>query len=572
MKHIYTLLFLCAVTLVGAQNKNTKKADQLYEKLWFADATKAYEKLIEQGKADRYVYERLGDCYFYTGDTKKAETFYKRVSKGRNVSPDAIYNYAQVLKANGKLAQYGTWMKSFATSSPNDSRAQEYLKSPMEVTSIMETAPLFEAQNMKNLNTEYSEFGGYLKGNDFYFSSARNTSGKKYHWDKQPYLDVYKASHNGDVITGVAPLEGDVNTKYHEGNIAITNDGKRMYFDRNDYIDGDYDKNSVGINQINIYYTELVEGSWQGVYEVPFNDNEYSTGHPALSADNKILYFVSDKPGGKGDSDIYEVTIDVNGDFGKPAPVGGNINTEGKEVFPYSDGKGNLYFSSNGHIGLGGLDGFVATATATGFDKPKNLGLGANSEADDFAFFYDATTKKGFMSSNREGGKGEDDIYRLTPIAPEPPCELNMEILVVNEYTDQPISGALLDMYNIEGTKVYSSTTTQNGTNTFPGDCEENYQVSASMDGFEENQISISATSSEVLTKTIKLRPIEEIIVEDKINLNPILFEYDEADILPEAAAELDRLIGIMNKYPKMIIHVESHTDTRGNASYLCNF
>jgi len=566
MKNIFTLLLIFTVTLATAQNKDTKKADQLYDRLAYTDAAAAYQKLLKQGKAGRYVYERLANSYYFINDTKKAETYYKRVVKGRKVKPETVYSYAQSLKANGKFSESNIWMKTFATLAPNDSRAIEYLKNPNYVPQIMEDYARYEAKNLESLNTEYSEFGGMVVGKDFYFSSARNTTRKKYHWDEQPFLDVYKAELVGDAIKNASLLEGDVNTKFHEGNVAITADGKRMYFDRNDYLDGKFDKSEEGINQINLYYTEMVDGAWKGVFSLPFNSDEYSTGHPALSPDGNTLYFASDMPGGKGGSDIYMASIDSNGKVGSPKRLGDNINTEGKEVFPFIDSAGNLYFSSDGHQGLGGLDGFYAEAKGFGFGDAMNMGKGANSEADDFAFIYDANSKTGFMSSNRKGGKGADDIYRIKGV--DPPCEVDMDINVVNEYTNEPIFGARLDLYDAMENRLSSKTAGEDGHGNLLAECEKEHLVQAVMTGFESNAVVVEASPNGKLSKTIKLRPIEAIIVDDKVVLNPILFDYNKHNIKPKAAFELDKLVDIMKKYPNMKISVESHTDTRGRAEY----
>ena len=568
MKNIYTLILIFAVTFATAQNKDTKKADELYDKLAYTDAANAYQKLLKKGKGSRYVYERLANSYYNINDTKKAETHYKRVVKGRKVKPEAVYNYAQALKANGKLSDYGTWMKKFSQMSPNDSRAKDFLKSPNSVSQLKETYAKFEAINLKDLNTEYSEFGGIVVGKDFYFSSARNTNRRNYKWDDQPFLDVYKARLVGkNAVKNAELLAGDVNTKFHEGNVAITADGKRMYFDRNDYLNGKYKKSEEGISQISIYYTEKVDGNWKGVFPVPFNSSEYSTGHPALSPDGNTLYFVSDRPGGKGGSDIYSVSIDKKGGFGTPQILSGNINTEGKEVFPYIDSQGNLYFSSDGHLGIGGLDTFLAEANGNSFKNPVNLGPGLNSEADDFAFIYDPNTQKGYISSNRKGGKGKDDIYQINAL--EPPCDVDMGITVLNEYTDEPIFGARLDLYDGGDTKLSTKSTAEDGKGSLSTTCGDKFVVQAFMKGFEPNSTTVTeGTENGNITRTIRLTPIEVLIVDEKINLEPILFDYNKSDIKPQAAFELDKLVDIMKRYPKMVIKVESHSDTRGKADY----
>ncbi|MBL4663408.1 MAG: hypothetical protein JKY22_07615 [Flavobacteriaceae bacterium] len=193
MKNIITLLLIFTVTIASAQNKDTKKADQLYDRLAYIDAAAAYQKLLKKGKAGRYVFERLANSYYFINNPKKAETYYRRVVKGRKVKPEVVYSYAQTLKANGKFSNYNIWMKKFAEMNPTDSRAIEFMKNPNYVPQIMKDFARFEVKNLEDINSEYSEFGGIIVGKEFYFSSARNTTRKEYHWDEQPFLDVYKA-------------------------------------------------------------------------------------------------------------------------------------------------------------------------------------------------------------------------------------------------------------------------------------------------------------------------------------------------------------------------------------------
>ncbi|WP_114491819.1 OmpA family protein [Candidatus Ulvibacter alkanivorans] len=568
MKKIYTFLILVAVStaIATAQNSKTKKADQLYDKLMYTDAIDAYQKLLKKGEGSRYVFTRLANSYYYINDTKKAETYYKRVVKGRDVDAEIIYNYAQSLKANGKVGDYNTWMKKFAEMKPNDSRAIEFMKNPNYIPKIMEARQAYSAKNMEEINSKYSEFGGTVIGKDFYFSSARNTSRKKYGWDEQPYLDIYKADIVGGTVKNASLVDGEINTKYHEGNVAITADGKRMYFDRNDYFEGDYDKSSEGVNQINLYYAELINGEWQDIHSVDFNSDEYSTGHPALSPDGNTLYFVSDMPGGKGGSDIYKVSISADGSLGTPTRLSDVINTEGKEVFPYVDANGTLYFSSDGHLGIGLLDVFMAEANGNSFDTPVNMGVGVNSEDDDFAFKYDPNTKEGYVSSNRQGGKGSDDIYAIKEN--EKPCEVTINVQVINEYTDEPIREARVDLYDMFENRLSSRTADASGNAVLLAECDKKHIIQAFMRDFEPGVVEVSEANDTTLDITVKLRPIEAIIEADRVVLDPIYFDLDKHNIKPQAAFELDKLVALMEKYPKMKIKVNSHTDNRASDAY----
>ena len=569
MKKIYTILLLIAVstTIVSAQNSKTKKADNLYDRLAYTDAAQAYQKVLKKGTTDVYVFERLANCYYFINDTKKAEMYYKRVAKSKDANPEAIYNYAQTLKANGKFSDYNTWMKNFAKLSPNDTRVKEFMKNPNYIPKIMDDMARYTATNMEDINSEYADFGGIVYGKDFYFASGRNTSRKTYQWNEEPYLEIYKATNVGGTMKNAELLNGDVNTKYHESNAVISADGKRMYFDRNDYFEGDYDKSANGINQINLYYAENIDGKgWSGVVSAPFNNNEYSTGHPALSQDGNTLYFVSDMPGGKGGSDIYMVAINSDGSLGTPKRLGDNINTEGKELFPYLDSNGTLYFSSNGHMGIGGLDVFYAEAQGDGFGVVNNLGKGVNSSADDFAYKYDPTSQSGYVSSNREGGMGSDDIYMVEAV--EIPCEVTIAVLVINENTNAAVAGARVDLYDTMGNRLSSKTSNVDGMVSFKAACDQAHEVQGVLADFESNASKVAPANDQKVSATIALKPIEEIIVEDQIVLNPILFDLDKSNIKAQAAFELDKVVSVMNKYPEMVIAVGAHTDSRATDAY----
>ncbi|MDC1312775.1 OmpA family protein [Flavobacteriaceae bacterium] len=569
MKKIYTILLLIAVssTIVSAQNSKTKKADKLYDRLAYTDAAQAYQKVLKRGTTDVYVFERLANCYYFINDTKKAEMYYKRVAKSKDANPEAIYNYAQTLKANGKFSDYNTWMKNFAKLSPKDTRVKEFMKNPNYIPKIMDDMARYTATNMEDINSEYADFGGIVYGKDFYFSSGRNTSRKKYQWNEEPYLEIYKATNVGGTMKNAELLNGDVNTKYHESNAVISADGKRMYFDRNDYFEGDYDKSANGINQINLYYAENIDGKgWSGVVSAPFNNNEYSTGHPALSQDGKTLYFVSDMPGGKGGSDIYMVAINNDGSLGSPERLADNINTEGKELFPYVDSNGTLYFSSNVHMGIGGLDVFYAEAQGSGFGVVNNLGNGVNSPADDFAYKYDPTTQSGYVSSNREGGMGSDDIYMVEAV--EIPCEVTIAVLVTNQNTNAAVAGARVDLYDTMGNRLSTKTSNVDGVVSFKAACDQPHELQAVLADYESNAGKVASANDQKVSVTIALKPIEEIIVEDQIVLNPILFDLDKSNIKPQAAFELDKVVSVMNKYPEMVIAVGAHTDSRATDAY----
>lgn len=561
MKKIYLFLILMVVgsTMAIAQNRDTRKADQHFDRLEYVKAAEEYEKLVNRGKADDYVYTRLANAYYFINDTQKAEPYFRQVADSSN-DPELLYSYAQTLKANGKISESNQWMDRFAQMAPSDSRAVAYRSNPNYIPKLMEEAERHTVNMAEGLNSAHSDFGGEISGNLIYFTSSRNTSRRSHGMTQEPFYDIYVADYVNGTFGDIRPVKGDVNTKFHEGVVAISPDGNRMYFDRNDFYRGKYRKDEEGINQLNIYYAELIDGSWRDIQPVPFNNSEYSVGHPALSPDGKTLYFVSDMPGTIGDSDIFKVAIHEDGTFGTPENLGRGINTEGKEVFPFVDADGTLYFSSNGHLGLGGLDVFYAKKTATGFGEVKNMGNPVNSPADDFAIKYDVENGTGFVSSNRGGT--QDNIYKIVEI-----CSSTIESIVLNAYTGEPLNRAEVTLYDTNQNRLSTKMTDASGKVSFEVECEQNFIVQAAKTDFETNSVRANTNEREVKAE-IRLRPIEEIIVEDRVVLNPILFDFDKHNIKPQAALELDKLVQIMKKYPKMIIRVEGHTDSRGSAEY----
>lgn len=558
-----------STSTLTAQNFKTKTADEFYERLQYNDAIDEYHRLVKRGDESTYVLERLANSYYNINDTKNAEIFYKRVVKRLDADPESVYNYAQVLKANGKFSEYNKYMKEYAKLRPQDSRAIAFMQDPNYLPRIAdEKNQKFEAVNLEEINTRYSEFGGTVVDNELYFSSSRNILRKNYDLNDEPFLDLYKATIENDVVKNAKLLNDEINTRFHESSVAITPDGTRMYFDRNDYFNGKYKKSEQGINELNIFYAEKVNGEWGNIQSAPFNSNEFSSSHPAISPDGKTLYFSSDRPGGMGNADLYKVAINEDGTFGEPENLGEGINTEGREVFPFIDANGTLYFSSDAHLGLGGLDVFSAPAKGNGFGEVKNLGLGINSSSDDFAFSFNPETEEGYVSSNRAGGKGSDDIYKIKKIES---CDLPINVLVVDASTNEPISDARIDLYDNRENKLKSQSTDADGNSEVLVVCDQDHVVQAFKEGYESNAETVAGFNEGEENITIALRPIDDIVEGNIVKLNTIYFDFDRHNIKPQAAFELDKLVELMKKNENMVIKVEGHTDNRGSAAYNLN-
>lgn len=408
---------LMVITL-SAQNNDTKKADKLFSRLEYIDAIDSYLKLVEKGKEDLHIQKQLSEAYRLTSNTAEAEKWYAKVVLKDNDAENYFW-YSQILKANGKNKESKNWMEKFATANPKDSRAVAFKKNPDYLEKLLSQQEKFTVEKTA-LSTEFSEFGAIQSHGKVYFASARNTSGKTYGWNKQPTLDIYAANSENGNFTDIKPLEGDVNTKFNEGSVTISADGTKMYFTRTNYFEGKYEKDNEGVSNLKIFTAEKNGEKWQNIKTLSFNSDAYSTGHPALSFDGKTLYFASDMPGGFGKTDIYKVTVNTDGSFGKPENLGATINTSADEQFPFVGKDGTLYFSSNGNLGLGGLDVFYAKPTNGHFGEAINIGKPVNSTQDDFAFFIDDATSKGFVSSSRNGSSGSDDIFSISLIPSKP--------------------------------------------------------------------------------------------------------------------------------------------------------
>ncbi len=569
-KNFYTITLLLFIGLlsVKAQNKSTEKADKYFDRLQYVKAAEEYEELVEDNEADAYVYKKLADTYYNLYDSTNAQKYYGLyLQNEESPEAEALYRYAQMLKANENYDESEKIMSQFAATAPNDARARSFKNNKDYLNNILNSKPKFEVK-ASGVNTELSDFGGYIYNDKLYFVSARNKSRRDYGWNDQPTLDVYVAEKVDDTYQDAKLVEGEVNSKYHEGTISISPDGKTIYFTRNDYLDGDYNKSSNGIGQLKIYKASLVNGEWDDVQELSFNDSEYSTGHTALSPDGNIMYFSSDMPGGSGESDLYKVSINDDGTFGEPENLGSGINTPGRESFPFVDSEGTLYFSSDGHLGIGGLDVFYAKAEGNGFGDVTNLGQPVNSSGDDFAFYFDLNEEKGFVSSNRGGVEknvANDNIYEVTQIAPLE--EIMLEVKVVDSESNEVISGAEVLIYDNNDDQVASAMSDIDGLSNFKLQGKIAYDVQVNAEGYKSNSAVVSEDEVGEVNLVVKLDPIKTVDPEN-IDLKPIYFEFDKSSITAEAAFELDKVIQTLNKYPKMNILVESHTDTRGSDSY----
>ena len=572
MKNIISIFIITLLTNASltAQSNDTKKADKHFNKFEFVDAATDYLKLVEDGKADTYVYSQLAESYYNVFNTAEAEKWYAKALETA-ADPEMVYNYSQMLKANGKYEESNVQLAKFASMRPADNRATAFRDNPNYLPKILEKGKKFNVQNL-SINSEVSDFGGTLKNGKLYITSARNdrNSRKTYGWSTEAFLDIYTAVVNDDgEFQMPSIIEDNINTKYHEGTVSFSPDGNTMYFSRESFYDKIYEKDpstKYKISVLHLYKSINQEGQWSEAEPLSLNGENYSVKNPSVSADGKTLYFASDKIGGYGNFDVYSAPIDENGSVGEATNLGQKVNTEGQEMFPFISTSNTLYFSSNGHLGLGGLDVFFTKIIDGKAGPVRNIGIPVNGNADDFAFSFNEETEKGFVSSNREGGMGSDDIYAIKKL--QPICDVLMTVTVRDSKTGLILDGASVSIQDAEGNVFGTKTSNAEGIVEYIIECDVDTKLVGSKIDYESGSTVVSGTSEEMVSAELLLTPIEDIIIANKVILNPIYFDFDKSNITAQAAFELDKLVQLMTKYESIVISAESHTDSRGSASY----
>ncbi|WP_298221529.1 OmpA family protein [Flavobacterium sp.] len=561
MKNFYIAFsFVIAINSLNAQNAATKKADKLFNRYEYVDAAEEYLKLVDKGKSDAYVYKQLADTYYNMFNTTEAAKWYARAVE-TNPDAETYYRYAQMLKANGKYEESNKQMQKFASMAPNDQRAKTFKENPNYVPKLLDKQKSFDVKSLE-ISSDKSDFGAVLYDNQLYFTSARNGSRKEYGWNEEPYLDIYKADYNIDGTITNATTVKELNSKYHDGPVSISTDGNTAYFSSDSFRESSFEKdkkNNLKLGKNNLFVVTKENGKWGSAISLPFNSKEYSTSNPSLSRDGKTLYFSSNMPGSIGGVDIWKVAVNADGTFGIPENMGAKINTEGNESFPFiADDNSTLYFASSGRPGLGGLDVFqIDLAKGT---TAVNVGKPVNTEKDDFSFTFNKAKNLGFFSSNRNGN---DDIFSATPV-----CGTEVFTVVTNAKTGALLANASVSIVDDKKNVIATKTTNEKGEVSYDVECEKSYSIQASKDGFESNTFAVTKTKGGQTKIDAALQPIDVIVTETEIILNPIYFEYDKSNITQEGAFELDKLVQVMKNNDKLMILAKSHTDNRGSDTY----
>lgn len=583
MKRILYSTLIAFVSFTAlAQEKSLKKGNKEYDKYAYFEAKDIYEKVANKGYKSVDLFQKLGDSYYFNADLLTANKWYTELfAMNESVDPEYLYRYAQTLKAVGDIKKSDEFLQKFAVAKPQDTRAAKFMSSKDYMDVIKANSGRHNIENA-GINSKVMDFGAAFFKNELVFTSARDTSGSRIHsWTNQGFTTLYSSEVKEDgSLSSPEKFSKSITTKVNESTPVFTSDGNTMYFTRNNYNKGKKGKDEAGTILLKIYKATNENGIWSNVTELPFNSDVYSVAHPALSSDEKYLYFSSNMPGTKGASDLFKVEIKSDGSFGTPINLGDDINTEARETFPFIAKDDVLYFASDGHLGLGGLDVFASKINADGTNgKPVNIGSPINSNTDDFGYIIDTQTKIGFFTSNRTGGEGSDDIYKFKE---------NIKLLIENieavtgiimdEETNEIIPNTDVTIFNDKMEEVAKVTTDKDGRYNFEKLAPNTtYTIRAKgVDGeVAERVITTGNTGKPTVANILTKTKVKKVKVGDDLakafNIEIIYFDLDKSFIRKDAALDLAKIVEVMQQNPTMKVDVRSHTDSRQTTQYNAN-
>jgi len=613
LKKIVLLIPLIVVSqFVFSQGKS--RADRFFEKGDYTNAAKYYE-IDLKGENHKKDLEHIIISYYNTFEYRKASRYLRQLVSGRFVEKDKAYanefnfKFYQVLSALGDYENGLDYLKLYKE---NNSKS---LNKDEAITTIEDFRLMDADYKIKfvDFNSLASDFGAVRFNGHVYFTSDREENAlleKKYKWTHRRFLDIYalKVSDKNESDGSVIKLSDKINSKLHEGNFCFSADGKTLYISRSNFTNGKKEFDDKKINNIHLYQSNFVDGEWSEPEKLSFNKKEFSYQHPALSPDGKRLYFSSNQNGGLGNFDLYYVAINSDGSYGTPTNLGPSINTEHREHFPFISEEGHLFFSSNGHLGLGMLDIFVSELVNNEFTKPINLGAPINSQYDDFNLnYYNAT--QGFFASNRK--RTDDNIYSFDQTGEIFIREYINTFEVRDKVTNNYVPNVSVTLRDRKGNEKYTNVLDSIASfnkNLLAG----NYVLSATSKDYKANELSLKVVEAQDQKHVLRLEkippppppppldPIEVVIAEKKIDktlkkedpkrfemltdvegppivekdgklffeLEPIYFDFDMWNIREDSKLVLDELAKKLERYPEIYIKISAHTDSRGTERY----
>ncbi len=593
----FALLYCCTASL-NAQS--IKKANEHFDRKSYPKAAKIYEQILSKGE-NTEAKIKLGECYRLTRQYESAEYWYEQIVAISNIDPAYKYNYGMILKANGKYDQALLVFQEYNEAMPADTRGEWQIAACQQAKYFLDDPGTFMV-NPINQNTTLADFGPAFYKEGIVFTSESNVNNPSNLYDRRdaPFLDLFYAKQIDDdpAMLGTPQLLiGAANSNRHDGVVSFSQDFQKMYFTGNDDYNSKNRKDNIV--KLNLYLVEKQENvdEWGDLQHFPYNNPNYSIGHPSLSYDEQTLYFVSDMPGGYGGTDIY-VSYKVNDEWDYPKNLGAKINTEGNEMFPYISETNVLYFSSDALPGLGGLDIFSTTKVDDeNWNTAENLRYPINSNGDDFSFIIDEVNERGYFASSRSGGTGNDDIYSFTKKqSTTKPTAIRCQVIgtISEKNSNRPIFGVTVKLIN---SNIEESVLTDgNGQYSFMLDPNSEYTLYATKEAYftEVEHISTngrdcSSPLQQDMTLDIRLTSVpsntnnaglfdQPIKIVDRgenshpdlplPNLNPIYYDLNQSFIREDAKLELDKVANFMRSNPTLIVELGSHTDSRGDAAY----
>lgn len=579
---VFTLNILCSLHGYG-QKLTTKLADKSFNEFAYIEAIRLYEYAYSKDTTDNYVVRRLADANRNIGNTEEVEHWLKKLIDRKEEEPDDIFNYSQALKSNGKYILAEIWLKAYSELRPEDGRVNIQVSLLEYIHFLMSDSTNYKILNV-SINTPGSEIGPAFYKDKLIFSSTSigSKQGATYNWNELPYLDLYSAkiNDNGD-LSSPEPFAPKLKTPYHDGPVSFDEKKGLIYFTRNNIVKGKTLKSKDGVVNLKIFEGKLISNEWELTGSFKYNSGEYSVGHPAIDKDGTVIYFASDMPGGYGKSDLYFCKLS-NGVWSKPLNLGPKINTEGNEFFPFVSNDGVIYFASDGHGGLGGLDVYFSVPERGIFNSIENMGYPVNSSHDDFGLALDSTGMKGYFVSNRDKGKGNDDLYFLKIVR----VPVIIRGVVKDRDTKDILSDAAVSVIDENGKTILSTITRTDGQFEFEVNKGQQYILNVTKEFYFDNQKPIGTATlrpnDEVYSEIFLEQKVEAsdnspapISMEEEngdalqvIEIEYINYNLDKTDIEPLAAASLDKLIGMMKEFPDLEMRIESHTDSRGSDQY----
>lgn len=592
MNYRFTPLCLVAAAMlsfgtVAHAQSGLKRANKLFNENAYALALDHYNAAIAKREPNAETTQRIADAYRLTRQTAHAEKWYAKVVQLPGSNPMNFYYYADALRSNGKYQEAKEQYMKWAEAMPEHAEQAQKLMAATDKAQKWMQIPTAEVQKLATINaTGFSDFSPVPFGKGILFTSDRGVPSDKkmdlYGWTGRPYLQLFTAEPDGDGNWGApVALQDVLHSEYHNATASAAEDGQQLYFTRTHMVRQRKNVNPdptswvkepekpEHINRLEIFSAQKENGAWSNIQPFSYNNvTEYSVGHPALSADGQILYFASDMPGSLGDTDIFYTVRQPDGSWGEPVNAGPTINTPGRESFPYVDAAGKLYFASDGHAGLGGLDIFSAEGEHGNWNGVRNLGYPINSPKNDYGIMFTELGERGMLSSNRDSENGTDDIYRFNVLLK--PAVLAITTLERKQNVkaaDTPLAQvkiAITQDANNTTENVFSDAKGQYYLDALKG---VNYTLNGTKDGYlnQKAVAAIPATASDTVHVAMLFDKNE---VNKVIVLENIYYDLDKWDIRPDAATELDKLVTLLQSNPELKIELNSHTDSRESEQY----